>query len=213
MTAADIQTPPQTPPQPDPRTAAETARFRLEGMTCASCVGRVERALKAVPGVESAAANFGTGEASARFRAPATRETMAAALAGAGYPAVPEVITLSVEGMTCAACTGRVERVLKAQPGVASAVANLATRRAQVTVWDRTDPAALAAAVSRAGYAAVPLEAATPTDPKAEERRLWRDFAIAAALTLPVFVTEMGGICSRPSITGCMVRWGRGRSG
>ena len=185
MTAADILIPPGTAP--------ETARFRLEGMTCASCVGRVERALKAVPGVESAAANFGTGEASVSFHPPATRETMAAALARAGYPAVPETVTLSVEGMTCAACTGRVERVLKAQPGVASAVANLATRRAQVTVWDRADPAALAAAVTRAGYAAAPLEEAVPADPKAEEHRLWRDFAIAAVLTLPVFVTEMGG--------------------
>ncbi len=171
----------------------ETARFRLEGMTCASCVGRVERALKAVPGVETASANFGTGEATASFHAPATREAMAEALARAGYPAVPEVVTLSVEGMTCAACTGRVERVLKAQPGVASAVANLATRRAQVTLWERADPAALAAAVTRAGYAATPLEEAAPADPQAEERRLWRDFVIAGLLTLPVFVAEMGG--------------------
>ena len=176
-----------------PESATETARFRLEGMTCASCVARVERALKAVPGVKSAAANFGTGEAVAGFRAPATREAMAGALARAGYPAVPETVTLSVEGMTCAACTGRVERVLKAQPGVASAVANLATRRAQVTVWERADAAALAAAVTRAGYAAAPLDEAAPADPQAEELRLWRDFVIAGLLTLPVFVAEMGG--------------------
>ncbi len=182
---AAVQTTPEQPP--------ETARFRLEGMSCASCVGRVERALTALPGVESAAANFGTGEAQVRFHAPATRDAMAAALAKAGYPAVPETVTLSVDGMTCASCTGRVERVLKAQPGVASAVANLATRRAQVTVWDHADPAALAAAVTRAGFAASPLEEARPADPAAEERRLWRDAAIAAALTLPVFVTEMGG--------------------
>lgn len=176
-----------------PRSVIETARFRLEGMTCASCVARVERALTALPGVEGASANFGTGYVVARFQPPATRAQMAQALAEAGYPAVPETVTLAVEGMTCAACTGRVERVLKAQPGVASAVANLATRRAQVTLWDRADAAALAQVVSRAGFAAVPLEEAAPTDPRAEERALWRAFAWAAALTAPVFVTEMGG--------------------
>jgi Cu+-exporting ATPase len=171
----------------------ETARLRLDGMSCASCVVRVERALLAVPGVQQAAANFGTGEARVSFAAPATRATMAAALAQVGYPVVPQVVTLSVEGMTCASCTGRVERVLKAQPGVASAVANLATRRAQVTLWEGADPAALARAVTAAGFAAKPAEDATPADPRAEERHLWRDFTLAAALTLPVFVTEMGG--------------------
>lgn len=176
-----------------PAQVTETARFRLEGMSCASCVGRVERALTALPGVASASANFGTGEVMVRFGAPATREQMATALAEAGYPVLPEVVTLSVEGMTCAACTGRVERVLKAQPGVASAVANLATRKAQVTLWERTDPGALAQAVSRAGFAAAPFAEATPADPAAEERGLWRAFALAALLTAPVFATEMGG--------------------
>jgi Cu+-exporting ATPase len=176
-----------------PAQVTETARFRLEGMSCASCVGRVERALTALPGVLSASANFGTGEAVVRFGAPTTHEQMARALAEAGYPVLPEVVTLSVEGMTCAACTGRVERVLRAQPGVASAVANLATRRAQVTLWERADPGALAQAVSRAGFAAAPLAEAAPADPATEERGLWRAFALAAALTGPVFLTEMGG--------------------
>ncbi|MBK8440881.1 MAG: copper-translocating P-type ATPase [Rhodobacter sp.] len=172
---------------------ARTIRFRLDGMSCASCVGRVERALTTVPGVTVASANFGTGEATATYAPPATPEAMAAALARAGYPVAPEVVTLAVEGMTCASCTGRVERVLKAQPGVAAAVANLATRQVKVTVWDRADPVSLAAAVTRAGYAASPLEAARPVDPQAEERALWRAFALAAVLTLPVFLAEMGG--------------------
>lgn len=102
-------------------------------------------------------------------------------------------IDLSVEGMTCAACTGRVERVLKAQVGVLDAVANLATRRAEVTLSQAVDPAVLAAAVSKAGYAATPLAQAVVHDPEAEQRVLWRDTGIAALLTLPVFVVEMGG--------------------
>ena len=171
----------------------ETAQFRLDGLSCASCVGRAEKALVAVPGVEAASVNLGTQTAEVRFAVPATRAALAGALAAAGYPAQLSHVTLAVEGMTCAACTGRVERALMAQPGVASAVANLATRRAEITLWGDGDAALLAAVVRRAGYEAAPLSVAPATDPEAVQRQLWRDTGIAAALTLPVFVTEMGG--------------------
>ncbi len=171
----------------------ETAHLQLDGMSCASCVTRVERALKAVPGVASASANFSTGLATVGFDAPATRAQMAAALAKIGYPVKPQVVELAVEGMTCASCTGRVERVLRADPAVATATANLALRRAQVTLWEPADPARLAAAVTRAGFAAQPLAEARPADPQAEERHLWRKAALACLLAAPVFVAEMGG--------------------
>ncbi|MFN4153534.1 MAG: heavy metal translocating P-type ATPase [Paracoccaceae bacterium] len=102
-------------------------------------------------------------------------------------------IDLSVEGMTCAACTGRVERVLRAQPGVIEASANLALRRAQVRVVGVGGAGALAAAVTQAGFAAQPLAEAHPVTPEEETRALWRGAGVAAVLTLPVFVTEMGG--------------------
>ncbi len=169
-------------------------RFRLEGMSCASCVLRAERALLAVPGVARAVVNLTTETADVGFSAPATPTAMAAALAQAGYPARELTLVLGVEGMTCAACTGRVERVLRAQPGVKEAVANLALRRATVTVWEGGAGAdALAAAVSKAGYAASVADEAAAHDPAAEVRALARDTAVAGALTLPVFVMEMGG--------------------
>jgi Cu+-exporting ATPase len=168
-------------------------RFSLEGMTCASCVARVERVLTALPGVTAASANLGMERAEVDYTAPATPEAMAAALAGAGYGARMTHVSLAVEGMTCAACTGRVERVLKAQPGVAGAVANLATRRAEVTLWEPVSAETLAAVVTRAGYQAEPLEQSKPHDAEAEQRALWRQTALAAVLTAPVFVAEMGG--------------------
>ena len=169
------------------------ARLSLQGMTCASCVGRVERVLRALPGVSQAQVNLGTETAQVEFAAPASLPQMAQALDKAGYPLRQEVVTLSVEGMTCASCTARVERVLKAQPGVADAVVNLATRRAEVTLWQAVPAAVLAAAVSKAGYAAVPLSASSGPDQKAELAGLWRQVWFAAALTLPVFLVEMGG--------------------
>ncbi|NEY89168.1 heavy metal translocating P-type ATPase [Tabrizicola oligotrophica] len=171
----------------------QTIRFQLDGMTCASCVARAERVLAAQDGVTSAHVNLGTESADVRFDAPATPEAMASALARAGYPARQRQVVLAVEGMTCAACTGRVERVLRAQPGVAEASANLATRAATVTLWGETDAGTLAAAVARAGYQAAPMAESSDHDPRAEETRLWRDATIAAGLTLPVFVAEMGG--------------------
>ena len=171
----------------------QTLRFHLEGMTCASCVARAERVLTGQPGVTAASVNLASETAEVRFDAPATAEGLAQALGRAGYPARQRQVQLAVEGMTCAACTGRVERVLRAQPGVASAFANLATRGATITLWGDTDAQALAAAVQRAGFQAAPLAESAPHDPAAEERALWRAAGLAAMLTLPVFVAEMGG--------------------
>ncbi|SEM76642.1 Cu+-exporting ATPase [Gemmobacter aquatilis] len=179
---------------PDSADMTETARFRLEGMTCASCVARAERVLKAQPGVAVARVNLADESADVQFAAPATREGLAGALAKAGYPARQVTVQLAVEGMTCASCTARVERVLKAQPGVIAASANLAARRATVTLWDgAATPDLLAAAVTRAGYEAAAMAQADPDARLVELTHLRRDTVIAAGLTLPVFVVEMGG--------------------
>ena len=166
----------------------------VEGMTCASCSGRVERALKAVPGVTDASVNLAT--ARAEVAGTADPDAVIAAVRAAGY-AVPLTATeLSVEGMTCASCVGRVERALRAVPGVTGATVNLATETAQVT--GLADTAALISAIKAAGYAARPASAVTADDgpevrAAAEAARLQRDLILAAALTLPVFVLEMGG--------------------
>jgi Au+-exporting ATPase len=117
-------------------------------------------------------------------------------VAGAGYAVPAATLDLTVQGMSCASCVGRVERALAGVPGVTAASVNLATERATVT--GTADSAALVAAVAAAGYAAAPVTA----DPAAEAasqsrdeetRRLSRDLILAAVLTLPVFVIEMGG--------------------
>ena len=168
-------------------------RLSLEGMTCASCVARVERVLQAQDGVASASVNLSTETAEVDFAAPASIEALSQVLARAGYPVRRGHVTLAVEGMTCASCTGRVERILRAQAGVAGATVNLATRRAEVELWQPVEAASLAAAVSKAGFAAEPLAQARAHDPKAELRSLWRNTGLAALLTLPVFLVEMGG--------------------
>ncbi|MGQ4274209.1 heavy metal translocating P-type ATPase [Terrihabitans sp. B22-R8] len=168
----------------------------IEGMTCASCVGRVEKALRAVPGVESASVNLTTEKAEVSFGAPAGRVALVAAIEGAGYAVPSSTIELSVEGMTCASCVGNVERALKAVPGVTDATVNLATERAQVR--GLAAAAELIGAIERSGYVARVLDHGVPHEDETEARKdreqaeLKRDVIVAATLTLPVFVLEMG---------------------
>ena len=167
------------------------------GMTCASCVQRVERAVARVPGVARVGVNLATERAEVELADPGARAAVLEAIRRAGYE-VPEVsATLAVEGMTCASCVSRVEKAALSVPGVESAVANLATN--SLTISGAGDAGALAqavgAAVARAGYEARP--AAQAGDPQArreaETAALRRDTILALALTLPLFVAEMGG--------------------
>jgi heavy metal translocating P-type ATPase len=108
-------------------------------------------------------------------------------------------IQLEITGMTCASCVSRVEKVLGRQKGVERAEVNLATGRARVTVSDPAITAdALAERVTRAGYESHPYverRESGVADLGAPDARedLRRRVLVAAALSLPVFVIEMGG--------------------
>lgn len=115
-----------------------------------------------------------------------------------------DALDISIQGMTCASCVLRVEKALKAVPGVSGATVNLATERAHIN-WapefsDTKDCGLkVLAAVRKAGYEASVLEQhAAPSSAEAdardlETRSLMRALWLAFALTLPVFLVEMGG--------------------
>ena len=177
----------------------------VEGMTCASCVGRVERALKKVPGVQGAVVNLATEKASLTIEDPAQASVIlpqvVAAIEKAGYAVPAQSVDLQVGGMTCASCVGRVELALKKVPGVQSATVNLATERASVQWQGDTDVSALIAAIEKAGYEAQPVvqsagvagEDATAQRQAAERESLKRSLIFATVFALPVFLLEMGG--------------------
>ncbi|SEP69545.1 Cu+-exporting ATPase [Azotobacter beijerinckii] len=168
------------------------------GMTCASCVGRVERALNKVPGMTGASVNLASERAEIAFAGAPDVAAAIAAVHKAGYEVAEDRIELSVTGMTCASCVGRVERALGKVPGVTAASVNLASERARVQVLRGVPPAALIAAIERAGYEAKPVAAAGDLLDAEEARRgaelasLRRDLTLAALFTLPVFLLEMG---------------------
>ncbi|HEJ9122698.1 TPA: cadmium-translocating P-type ATPase [Serratia marcescens] len=183
-----------------PQPSSVRLSLPVEGMTCASCVGRVERALTAVPGVQAATVNLATERADITFTGQANPQAAARAIEGAGYTVREETTELAIENMTCASCVGRVEKALSQVAGVTEANVNLATERARVRYLAGTVSLEdLAAAVTRAGYTPRRLTADSPSaDDQAAERRenesraLRRALFGAALFTLPVFLLEMG---------------------
>jgi Cu+-exporting ATPase len=162
----------------------------IQGMTCASCVARVERALRGVAGVTEASVNLATETAEVSAGPEAALTALQAAVEKAGYSLAPQTITLDVQGMTCASCVARVEKALARVPGVASAVVNLATETATVHAAGGVPAEALVAAVERAGYAAVPhLAAGAATGPAAVP--VW-PIVLSALLSLPLVAPMLG---------------------
>ena len=172
--------------------------FGIEGMTCASCVVRVEKAIAAVPGVASANVNLATERATVHFTGTPDTNGVLRAIEKAGY--APKIVTheLSIEGMTCASCVSRVEKALKAVPGVTDAAVNLATEKATVRLMSgATGIAAIEAAVRGAGYDVRKVVSADVSDEGADHRTveiqtLKNLLFFSALLTLPLFLLEMG---------------------
>ena len=172
-----------------------TFRTEIQGLSCASCVRKVEAALNAVPGVSNARANLATGTVDAKLSDEATPSDVITKLDEVGYPAITETRRFAVQGMSCASCVARLETALSSAPGVQSAQVNLANQTATVTVANGTDIQSLRDVASATGYPMDSLEPATTAkDRQTEEAdRLGRSTWIAAALVLPVFLIEMGG--------------------
>ncbi len=175
-------------------------RLQVKGMTCASCVGRVERALRKLPGVEEANVNLATETASVRAQASVIPAELAQAIEKAGYEVARETFDISIAGMTCASCVGRVEKALAKVPGVARVSVNLATERATVETFGATPLHALHEAIERAGYEVAPSSETGAQAPAAANASMlpgWWPVALAAILTLPLVAPMLGSPLGR----------------
>ncbi len=168
-----MTTAPTRDTQQDSQHQAHEASLLVSGMTCASCVRRVERGLEKLDGVRSANVNLATERATVSYDPHVVRpDDLRAAVEKAGYGveelesdqaqnghaplqdlSTPGEITLDVEGMTCASCVRRVERSLGRVDGVSEASVNFATEQATVSYDpNMVDISALTAAVEKAGF-------------------------------------------------------------
>lgn len=170
----------------------------IRGMTCASCAGRVERALRQVPGVTAATVNLASERA--RVEGQAEPAALLQAVEKAGYDVPRQTIELAIEGMTCASCVGRVERALGKVDGVLSASVNLASERARVETLEGVEGEALLAAVRAAGYDARPVAGDTPAPaPRDERLPLAGAVLLAVPLVLPMIAGWFGGHLMLPA--------------
>lgn len=165
----------------------------IGGMTCAACVGRVERALKKQSGVIDASVNLATGKALIKVET-ATPQQLVSAIENAGYEPVVSEVDIGVRGMSCAACVSRLEKALSKLPGVLTASVNLATEKAQVRFLpEMVSVPRLRAAVQAAGYE--PVDLSEPLAAEAEDRELTtlrRQVVFAALFTIPLVIIGMG---------------------
>ncbi|GAA5438131.1 heavy metal translocating P-type ATPase [Deinococcus aquaticus] len=178
---------------------SKTMELGVQGMTCASCVGRVERGLTKVEGVEQATVNLATERATVQYD---PEQTSPAALIekvkAIGYEPVTGTLDLGIQGMTCANCVGRVERALKKVDGVLDATVNLATERASIRYLPASvSPGQLKAAVVSAGYGVLEAEAGqdrTDQEREAREREvqaLRRAVTFSAIFAVPLLILAM----------------------
>ena len=178
-------------------------QYLVEGMTCASCVAAVERAVSNLPGVMDIAVNLLASEAAVRAKASVTAEQVVEAISALGYDArelsrgKAGEIRLMVEGMTCSSCVAGVEAALKDLPGVTSASVNLMSGQARVEYEvDKVRPRALVEAVEQLGYdvslASDDVHDRSLAAMRERELAKWRKlFWLAFAFSLPIFLISM----------------------
>jgi P-type Cu+ transporter len=172
----------------------------IEGMTCASCATRIERALDKLPGVSRANVNLATERASVSLEEDKlSTKDITETVKDVGYTPVTDEYEIGVGGMTCASCVSRVERALEKLPGVLDASVNLATERATIHYLPAMhSPQEFAQAIKEAGYEPRFLEVdADDVDREADLRHtsllaMRRDLAWAVTLTIPILILSMG---------------------
>ena len=174
---------------------SETSRISsidlpIAGMTCAACASRIERVLNKLPGV-SASVNLASERASIEVDVGQTDVgRVVETIDKAGFEVPRSEIELAIGGMTCAACSSRLERVLNKQPGVEASV-NLATEQAHIRFQPGlASSESLIAAVERAGFSAAAADEAQASADQQRREAAYRHelthFWIAAALSLPL---------------------------
>ncbi len=166
----------------------------VQGMTCAACSSRLERVLNKLPGILDARVSLATENATVDLAAgDISVNDIVAAIAKAGFAVPTELIELDISGMTCAACSSRLEKVLSRLPGVELVAVNLATEKASLTIHQGAiGQDELIAAVARAGFSATPATTSAEQRAQAEanarrqNRREQNRLIISALLTLPL---------------------------
>lgn len=177
-------------------TKRKEVNISITGMTCAACANRVERGLKKMDGVENATVNLALEKSTITFNPDEVNvQDFEKKIEDLGYGVVREKKEFVITGMTCAACSSRIEKVLQKMPGVSNATVNLALENATVEF----NPSELSATdiinrVKKLGYGAqIKENEQEALDYREQEiKKQTRKFIISAILALPLLWTMVG---------------------
>ena len=176
-------------------TPLRSSTLKIIGMTCAACAARIEKGLGKLPGVTKAVVNFAAETASVIYDPTQTSlKDFAAKVTDLGYQVAPDKVEFKITGMSCAACSARIEKALNALPGVFSATVNLATERATVEFsGNELSFQQIQAKVKKLGYEAHDPANAGDVDREkqlreAEVRGQRRRFLLSATLSFPLLL-------------------------
>ncbi len=189
--------------------AVQQETLLVKGMTCSSCVNAVERGVKKLPGIAQADVNFATEKLELAFDPEiVSLQEIQDAVVKTGYEveaaAQRKEVVLPIGGMTCAACSSRVEKAIGKLPGVDEVAVNLLSEKASIRYRpDVTRLSEIKQAVHKAGYEPreITAEAASDTDQDRKERDrivLLRKLTVAMIFTLPLLVLTMGHMAGMP---------------
>ncbi|RPJ74047.1 MAG: hypothetical protein EHM20_11275, partial [Alphaproteobacteria bacterium] len=174
--------------------------LKVSGMTCASCVNRIESQVMKVPGVQEVNVNLVSEKVQIQLEKPFYLKQAIAAIEKSGYEIVIKNIVISITGMTCASCVNRIETALMKIPGMINASINLATERASVAFYDGiVNDEILLKAIAKAGYTASIYKENSVLDSdekeillKKEFNRIVIGFCLSTPLVLPMIFELFG---------------------
>ncbi len=176
--------------------AEKQATLPIEGMTCAACATRIEKGLNRMDGIAEASVNLASERAAVQYDGDAvTLQQVVDKIEHLGYKVPVETLDLQIEGMTCAACSTRIEKGLSRMQGVQTAAVNLATETAKVTFIGLKQEDILNK-ISQLGYTGRlkkeegESEQESPT--QRNMRRLRNTFLVSALLSIPLLWSMVG---------------------
>lgn len=183
--------------------------IKISGMSCAACAARIEKGLSRLEGVQSANVNLAMERATVEYDDSAVEpDRLNNTVEKLGYSVIPDQeepggkAVLNITGMSCAACSARIEKKLSRMEGVKSAGVNLTTEKATVEFDSAAvSPSDLVSAVKSLGYgAAVEEEAAKDREQEArdkETRSLRYSLTASVILSSPLILAmifSMAGV-------------------
>lgn len=171
-------------------------RCKIGGMNCSACSNRVERGIKKLEGVKEANVNLTTETLTVDFdESKISFKDIEHKIENLGYKVIKNIktYTYKVQGMTCAVCASRVERITKKLEGVEDSIVNLNTEKLNITIdQDLVTYADIKRVVEKAGYKLIKEEEVSKDNKLSDKDKLLRRLIFSCIFTIPLLIITMG---------------------